>query len=133
MSKPRPFILALWAASLAAVAWLSLAPASDVPPLFPHIDKLGHFVAYAWLALLPMRGFATRDAAFRAVGAVIFYGAGLEVAQAFVPTRDPSFPDLLADLAGTGLGAWLGVRMKMRDWLKASGMDRHYRTDGSRR
>jgi len=131
MSKPRPFILALWAASLVGVAWLSLSPGSGVPPLFPHVDKLCHVLAYAWLALLPLRGFATRSAAFSAVGAVIFYGAALEVAQAFVPLRQASFVDLAANLAGVGLGTWLGVKLKMREYLRKIEMDRHYGLNGA--
>ncbi|WP_126375721.1 VanZ family protein [Desulfovibrio ferrophilus] len=133
MSSTRPFILTLWAASLAAVAWLSLTPGSDAPSLFPHQDKLFHLLVYTWLALLPMRGFATRSAAFTGVGAVILFGAGLEVAQAFVPLRQPSLADLIANIIGAGCGAWLGVRLKMRDYLKQIRMDQHYKLDGSRK
>ncbi|MBU1003768.1 MAG: VanZ family protein [Proteobacteria bacterium] len=131
MSNTRPLVLALWAASLVAVAWLSLTPGAETPPLFPHQDKLLHFLAYAWLALLPLRGFATRNAAFTGAGAMIFFGAALEVAQAFVPLRQPSLADLLANSAGVGFGMWLGVRLKMRDFLKRIKMERHYGLDGS--
>lgn len=133
MSKTRPFVLGLWAVSLTAMAWLSLTPGVDEPLLFPQQDKVQHLVAYAWLALLPMRGFATRKAAFTGAGAMIFFGAALEVAQIFVPLRQPSLADLLADTVGVGFGIWLGVRLKMRDFLKEIAMDRYYDLDGSKK
>lgn len=129
----RPAVLAAWALSMGAVAWLSLAPGAGYPPLFAHADKLGHFASYAWLALLPMRGFGTRRVAISGAGAMIFLGAALEVAQAFVPMREPSIMDMAANTLGVIAGINLGNRLKRRDAMRQSGLDKWYNADGSRK
>lgn len=133
MRTANPLLLILWAASVAAVCVLSLMPGAGLPPAVPHLDKFAHFAAYAWLALLPMLGMGTRRGAFGGAGAMIFLGAALEVAQAFVPLREPSLLDLGANILGVLVGMRLGVRLKTRQALRKRGMDGHYRTDGSRR
>ncbi|WP_461209094.1 VanZ family protein [Desulfocurvus sp. DL9XJH121] len=131
MSRNHPLILALWAASVAVVGWASLTPGLESAPVLGR--ALLHLAAYAWLGMLPMLGLGARRAAITGAGTMIFLGAGLEVARAFVPQLAPSFLGLAADILGVALGMRLGVRLKIRAHLRQSGMDRHYHGDGSRK
>lgn len=94
------------------VIWITLTPK---PPhelqVIPHLDKVGHFLAYALLtawfaAALPGRKWLTGlTIAFIAMGGV------LEILQGFTG-RDPSAFDWLIDTGGAVLGAGLP-----RTWL----------------
>jgi VanZ family protein len=109
------------AAAAFAVAWASLiAWASHQSDPFPSLpkeilshDKLIHLAVFAVLAL------STRRALWLApvspgrallLAWVLSTGWGLldEIHQSFIPGRDASSWDLLADAAGAALGAWLG-------------------------
>ena len=81
-------------------------------PVFPHSDKLLHFIEYALFGFLMLRAlFASyKDKKsiiylrFLAVFIVIFYGATDEIHQYFVPLRHMDVFDLLTD----SLGAFIG-------------------------
>jgi VanZ family protein len=93
-----PFIL-----GLLAVIVLSVIPAKAFPDLgLPEI--LGHTVAYAVLALAG--GFACRSmrSFLMLTAALVLLGAGLEFAQALLPTRDASGSELMANFVGIALG-----------------------------
>ena len=105
----------LWAPVLlytAFIFWLSSAPRA-APPLFRWYgaDKLIHLGEYAPLGTLLLRAISGSRISFRsrfhgaaalAVGVAI--GALDELFQGFVPTRQVSGWDLLADAAGVLLG-----------------------------
>src|SRR4030042_1201321 len=83
----------------------SLLPSTSFPSwadLGGNRDKVAHFVAYFFTALLFYFAFRTRFkrtdiyAMLFAVG----YGAILELTQLFVPGRTFSFGDLVANLSG---------------------------------
>jgi uncharacterized membrane protein YjdF len=83
----------------------SLLPSTSFPSwvdLGGNRDKVAHFAAYFFTALLFYFAFRTRFK--RAdIYAMLFaagYGALLELAQLFVPGRDCSFGDLVANLSG---------------------------------
>ena len=46
-------LYALWFSSIGGVVILSLQPGVELPVNFWNADKLGHLLAYLWLALLP--------------------------------------------------------------------------------
>jgi len=100
-------------AGMAAIFYASSLPGSEINlPAFPHSDKLAHFLAYFALGwLISLRHFLQRRRPFHldflgiAVGAL--YGIGDEIHQIFVPFRDFSFLDMLAD----GLGAAAACRV----------------------
>ena len=76
--------------------------------LFPHQDKLLHFIAYGILAVLALNTLKDIIVPFRLAtcGAFIFcamYGASDEWHQSFVIGRDASFFDWLADCSGASL------------------------------
>ena len=81
-----------------------LAPGQGPENWFPGADKLHHVWFFAALWCLASLGRIT-PVALRAMGLVGF-GIGLEVAQGlFTDTRGMSVADVLADVAGLGLGA----------------------------
>ena len=84
-------------------------------PSIPHMDKLAHTGAYALLGFLFFRVFQTTSIQKNAVLLVIFsalasslYGISDEIHQYFVPSRTADIVDVLADAAGSVLGAVTG-------------------------
>ena len=80
-------------------------------PLFPHADKVLHFIEYAILAFLVIKALCSLESdkkviflRIATVAIVVFYGFTDELHQYFVPQRDMSIFDLLTD----GLGALVG-------------------------
>jgi len=79
-----------------------------------HFDKLLHIGEYAILGFLFARALAGGQnslASLRVIGLtllfVVFFGAGDEWHQSFVPGRDMSGGDLLADCVGGLFGAFI--------------------------
>ena len=75
-------------------------------------DKFLHLIEYAVLAWLCYRGFrraagpvVARHALILTIVAGSIYGMTDEVHQAFVPFREPSWLDWVADTAGAAIGA----------------------------
>jgi VanZ family protein len=100
------------------VIWLSVKAPGEGPGL-PIWDKLQHFMAYAALGFAGSLGFPGRKPTiFLALG-VVLLGAALEVAQSFVPARDMSFGDGVADLLGVAVGIGLGYLIVQRRNLTA--------------
>lgn len=103
----RRSFLTLWGPFLAALAivfWLSSL--SEVPGAHYFWDKLLHTVGYAGLGVLAMRAFHGGFTPPRlaptlcAAAAVIMWGISDEFHQSFVPGRDASAWDVLADSVG---------------------------------
>ena len=84
---------------------------SDQPqlPMPPGGDKTAHVGAYTILGFLLAHALAPgRPAAYRTVAAAVgasLYGISDEWHQSFVPGRDASLADILADMVGAILGA----------------------------
>jgi VanZ family protein len=82
----------------------------------PGADKLGHAVLYALLAgtalfaLLPVPPQRALRTGILVVFICFLYGISDEVHQAFVPGREASFGDLLADVAGAAVVVALWLR-----------------------
>jgi VanZ family protein len=93
------------------IFWQSSYPGIISQPLFPFDDKVLHFGAYAFMAIL-----AVRDLLFEKqfwslarikIIAILFacvFGLSDEFHQAFVPLRTASVGDFLADCAGSITG-----------------------------
>ena len=83
-----------------------------------HVDWAAHVVEYGFLGFLLARAlwrhsFFWRNAARLWTAALlvgVLYGASDEFHQRFVPHRDSSVYDCLADAAGAAIGIWI--------WLK---------------
>lgn len=82
-------------------------PGGDLP-LPGGWDKPAHFIEYALLGYFLVRGLGGRRALFLGFLLAVGYGLLDEVHQSFVPGRDPSALDLLADAAGAMAGSLLG-------------------------
>ncbi len=119
MRTVRPWLFVFWIASLTVVAFGSLTPGSGAPQPFPGADVVQHLVAYAWLAGLALKVFQSRGAAFTAAWGMILYGAALEVAQRFVPGRQPSLGDMAVNLLGVCIGVFVGHQLKLREYDRA--------------
>ena len=87
-----------------AVAWLSLAPHDAIPEVDVW-DKLGHFSAYAVLAMCGGLAFPTGRAEVAVGVLIVAYGCILEIAQLYIPGRSGTVEDAIAD----GLGVMVGV------------------------
>ena len=105
-------LLTLWSpflAALAVVFWLSSL--SVVPGAHYFWDKLLHMVGYAVLGVLALRAFhggfehlRSKQTLYAAL-AVILWGISDEFHQSFVPGRDASSWDVVADALGFGFAA----------------------------
>jgi len=110
----------------ALIFWLS-SQSNPLPMLTQRVsDKLLHGAEYAGLAGLLVLGLThlgtmgLRRAALLAVLLAAAYGATDELHQAFVPGRDCSGFDWLADAAGALLGGLLAVPFLRRFGARAS-------------
>jgi VanZ family protein len=104
---------------LLAIAWagvifyLSSQPGMDIPPPFPHMDKLLHALAFGLLGFLVLGGLRpgkdgySRGQLLLAIAIAGIYGVLDEVHQHFVPGRMPDALDVMADLVGAVLGVYL--------------------------
>ena len=111
----RRIVLAGWCLSVAGASYLSLLPGVELPGNFWNADKLYHMLAYAWLGGLPVWCIAN-PARGRAVAyAMIPLGALLEWGQSFVPGRDASMGDAVANAVGVFVGIWLSE--SLLSWL----------------
>lgn len=105
---------ALLALLLAAVTWLALVP--DPPRgVSTGWDKTNHLLAFAALAFTGVWAFWRRPRQWPALVIVLLaYGAGIEVAQGFLPPRSADAADVLADALGITIGlvlAWPLTRL----------------------
>lgn len=107
---------AAWAALLFGLSALPAGATPSAPISFPGDDKVVHAALYAVLGGL-LRLAIGRSGPAVALAAA--YGVTDEVHQAFVPGRDASVFDWLADLLGAALGAALAART----WRGARGRD----------
>jgi len=82
---------------------------------FPGFDKVVHFSIYGLMGILWARVFFSarssrlrvtpRRVIIKVLAVTFFYGLFIEFVQGFLPARDASFFDALANGAGGGIGA----------------------------
>lgn len=107
---------------MAVIFWLSHQPAAQMDlPNFFLADKLAHAMLYGMLALTVVfvpsphrRSDAAGAIAVAAVMVGIIYGIGDEFHQSFVPGRNPSAADIVADGCGAAAAALLWWRRYRR-------------------
>lgn len=98
--------------ALLTTTWLTLTP-NPAPLPVDHADKLLHAGTFLLLAFLADAGWPERNIGWRPLALLALYGAGIEIAQQFVPNRLMSAGDLIANLAGLALYARL-----ISPWLR---------------
>jgi VanZ family protein len=116
-ARARASLLLPPLALAALIFGLSSIPGGGSGGPFPGADKLAHFAVYLVLGLLTARalfGLPIPHPALWSVGLCLLYGLSDEWHQSFVPGRDASWADVLADLAGAGAGVWLWSRRATR-------------------
>ena len=101
-------------------------PSPKIETNVPQFDKMLHFLGYALLGALFLRAFLTSSMNHRLILifllSVLFsglYGISDEIHQSFVPFRDASVMDALADIIGSAFGAavfmlWFKSYLKKR-------------------
>jgi VanZ family protein len=107
---------AWWIATLVLIAtifYFSSRSGSEVGLPSPW-DKVAHFSSYALLGFFATR--ATRSS-WSGWGIAAAYGALDEWHQSFVPLRDASAWDWLADALGGLSGSWMAAREKQETQL----------------
>jgi VanZ family protein len=89
-------------------------PASEHIPSFEFSDKILHFVAYALMGVLFFRAYQTlrikdnlRLLILLSIVSASLYGISDEIHQYFIPFRDASLFDVIADILGAVCGVYL--------------------------
>ena len=85
------------------VILVSLLPGSGAS--YGQTDKVGHFLAYAGMAILAALSFEGRIPRLAALLGAIVLGGLLEWGQSFIPGRDMSLLDGIANGLGVLVGA----------------------------
>ena len=106
MKQKNKLFLVLFIILIIAITVLSLLPPKSGLELGKS-DKLNHFLAYAILSL--NFGFISTKirSYFIGIPFLIAYGLLIEFFQGFVPGRDPSFYDALANFVGVFSGFFI--------------------------
>lgn len=82
------------------------------PPSFPNMDKVVHLLIYGVLGLSFLYWFSAKKAfpdRWHLLSTILFcllYGASDELHQYFIPFRNASLADLVADGCGSVLAVW---------------------------
>lgn len=97
---------------------LSLLPPRSAPDMHTN-DKVGHFIAYAVLSLNFGLWINHIKAHAKYLILLISYGALMEFLQGFVPGRDQSFLDMLANASGVIIG--FGINYLVQLFRKTNG------------
>lgn len=98
----QPAKIAVFVGLLILTVAASLYPGSEAPQLVS--DKLGHFLAYAVLQLSGAAAFSGPARLWIVAAGLVAMGAGLELAQSFIPYRHASWLDMAANASGVAAG-----------------------------
>lgn len=106
----RPVAAAGFLVAMLGQAWVLYAPHDGGPLPFPHADKLVHAMVFAAPAGC---GVIAGWRARWVVGVLAVHAPVSELIQHLLLTgRQGDVLDVVADLAGVALGAWLGWRVR---------------------
>jgi VanZ family protein len=99
---------------LIGITVLSLLPPKSIEKIGEH-DKINHFIAYAVLSLNVGLVVKKLKTYLLCLPLLIGYGIILEYCQGFVPGRQPSWLDVLANSIGVSIGCVLHLISVMRN------------------
>ncbi|MBI5048417.1 MAG: VanZ family protein [Deltaproteobacteria bacterium] len=101
---------------MALIFYMSSQPLEEfqLPDVW-NIDKVAHFIEYGVLGIIWFRALNTvsvnsKQIVFVAFAITFLYGISDEIHQHFVPNRNSSIYDAIAD----GIGAWVGIWLYKR-------------------
>lgn len=111
MREPGKTIIHLvpLAGVVALILWGAIVPV-PVPHVVSEQDKVQHGLAFLAFAVT-LRFACPRLRLGWVLAWVVAYGVGIEVMQAFIPGRDASFWDVVADTVGGAVGCLVPARM----------------------
>ena len=111
--SPRTITAAARLALVAAVVTIAWLATTDRPPpvLENFSDKLQHAAAFLGLGLLADRSFPGTRFGVPKILALLAFGVAIEVVQHYLPYRDASLLDIVADVAGIALYAVARTRL----------------------
>lgn len=92
----------------ALTSYLSLMPQEFLPSGINIWDKLSHSIAFAALALSAALGWPEKGFVRSVLIPLLLFGILVEIIQYFVPGREFSLLDMLADAVGIFI-VWIGV------------------------
>ena len=92
---------------------MSLMPSCSPPGAQYNLDKIIHFGAYFILTVIPLLSFVRRIAAFLSAGLIPVLGFFLEYGQKYVPTREFSPEDMIANNIGAIAGVFIGIMLRL--------------------
>jgi len=94
---------------MALIFYLSSQTTLPGTSLFPHEDKLLHFLAYAIMCILFIGSlrYINSMSLFKVFVFILIYAITDEIHQHFVPGRNASIADLFADSLGVIAIIWL--------------------------
>ena len=95
------------------IAILSLLPPKSIEKIVEH-DKINHFIAYAVLSLNVGLVVKKLKTYLLCLPLLIGYGILLEYCQGFVPGRQPSLLDALANSIGVSIGFILYLLLSLK-------------------
>ena len=99
------FVKYVWWATVIGIIVLSLMPPQSGREM-PTNDKVGHFIAYGTFALISLIYGSGRYKITHILLFNFLFGIIMEFCQGFVPGREPSGLDALANTSGIILG-WI--------------------------
>jgi len=102
-------------AALIVISVLALVPLEDTS-LTTGWDKLNHVLAFAVLLFLLDSAYPSQRLWQLKIPVLLFYAFLIEVIQAFIPYREFSLLDIVADVVGLGL--YLLLRSRLLYWQR---------------
>ena len=106
------FLKYVWWATVIGIIVLSLMPPKSGREM-PTNDKVGHFIAYGTFALISLSYGIGRYKIPQILLFNFLFGIFMEFCQGFVPGREPSVLDALANTSGILIG-WTIFRLLSR-------------------
>jgi VanZ family protein len=94
-------------------AYLSLLPQEFLPTSINIWDKLSHSIAFAALTLSAALGWPDKNFVQFVLIPLLTFGVLIEVLQYFIPGREFSLLDMLADAIGIII-VWIGVAIAQK-------------------
>ena len=115
MRHQRGFYITAAAVIVFEVFLLSSRPLPEQVPKIPGMDKIFHFIVYAALSSAIFGSIIKsknnhKKALFISIFLAVLYGLSDEFHQSFVPGRECSLLDLLADFLGAAFGAAISLK-----------------------
>ena len=111
-----------WLAALvvydAIIFYFSSLPTISSPPLYPHQDKISHWVEYMVFGWFALKAFlpGTLKGVFGNLLFSFLYAASDENHQSFVPGRSCSFADWIADSIGMLTSFFIYHRHRLKNF-----------------